>query len=375
MRLMTNAVPDYAHELSEFADRELKMDHFVSMCDSTGMLQHAVYSVPDRDHGYCVDDNARALLVACALQKLPGPKLPQEMTARFAAFIQHAWNPDNRRFRNFMSYERRWLEDTGSEDSHGRTLWALGTCARDDIDPSRRQWATNLFSQALYHVESFSSPRAWAFTLLGLNACFPSVGNNPLIERTRNLLVERLQLMVVGPKHNSWPADWHWFEDVLAYDNARLPQALIQTGLTLGHRDYIESGLRSLHWLTAMQTAPTGVFRPVGSNSFGNRFVRPAQFDQQPVEAAATISACLTAARISQDRKWTIEAENAFGWFYNRNDLGATLIDSRTGGCFDGLHPDRVNGNMGAESVLSYLMSVIELRAFRSEAISSNRGR
>ncbi len=375
MRL-ANAVRADEQELSgsKAAIPAQRTDHFLSMCDSTGLLQHAVHSVPDRTHGYCVDDNARALLLACALGGPGSPRLPENMTARFAAFIQHAWNPDTRQFRNFMSYDRRWLEDRGSEDSHGRTLWALGACARDDTDAPRRRWAAELFAAALPVVEHFTSPRAWAFALLGLDAFGPNAGGNPAAERMRLLLADRLQAMVMAPKSRSWPDNWHWFEDVLAYDNARLPQALIQTGLTLGRPAYIDAGMRSLRWLTMMQTAPSGCFRPVGSASFGKRFQNPEVFDQQPVEAAATISACLAAARVDDDASWPEEAMRAFAWFLGRNDLNVPLIDLKTGSCLDGLHPDRANANMGAESVLSYLLSLAELRSFQVKGESDRAG-
>ena len=152
------------------APPEMQIGHLLSMCDDTGLFQHAVHSVPDRSHGYCVDDNARALLLACSLNNPGEQRLSEVLTARLAAFVQHAWNPDTSRFRNFMSFDRRWLEDRGSEDSHGRTLWALGECARSDASPSRRRWAASLFAEALPTAESFRSPRAWAFTLLGLDA-------------------------------------------------------------------------------------------------------------------------------------------------------------------------------------------------------------
>ena len=216
---------------------EIRTGHFLSLCDETGMLQHAVHSVPDRAHGYCVDDNARALLFSSALASSGEAQLPETLTARFAAFIQHAWNPDTRRFRNFMSYDRRWLEELGSEDSHGRTLWALGECARNDTDPSRRRWAAALFKTALPVVEEFSSPRAWAFTLLGLDAYCAVVAGDLFANRMRGLLADRLMSMLAARKTK----DWLWFEDVLAYDNARLPQALIQTGLGTRTPRYVEA--------------------------------------------------------------------------------------------------------------------------------------
>jgi glycosyltransferase involved in cell wall biosynthesis len=340
---------------------EIQLGHFLSLCDSTGMLQHAVHSVPDRSHGYCTDDNARALLFSSLLANFDDVQLPNSVTARFAAFVQHAWNPRTRRFRNFMSYDRRWLEEQGSEDSHGRTLWALAECARKDIDPSRRRWAEALFKTALPIVEEFSSPRAWAFTLLGLDAYCTVAGGDVLANRLRRFLADRLMSLLSVTQTK----DWIWFEDLLAYDNARLPQALIQTGLTTGTPPYVQAGLRSLRWLNSLQTTASGYFRPVGTKSFGRLRQKPEAFDQQPVEAAATISACLAAWRADDGAEWPIEALRAFEWFLGENDLQTALADPETGSCSDGLHPDRSNGNKGAESVLSYLLSLVAIRRLK----------
>ena len=344
---------------------EVRIGHFLSLCDSTGMLQHAVHAVPDRAHGYCVDDNARALLFSSALSSSGEAQLSQTVTARFAAFIQHAWNPDTRRFRNFMSYDRRWLEEEGSEDSHCRTLWALAECARKDSDPSRRRWAAALFKTALPVVEEFSSPRAWAFSLLALDSHCTLVGGDLVANRMRGLAADRLISILSAKKTR----DWHWFEDVLAYDNARLPQALIQTGLTTRTPYCVEAGLRSLRWLMSLQTAPSGCFRPIGTDSFGKLRQKPEAFDQQPVEAAATISACLAAGRADGGAEWSAGAMRAFDWFLGENDLQTTLIDPDTGSCSDGLHRDRRNENKGAESVLSYLLGLVEIREFKRTAI------
>jgi glycosyltransferase involved in cell wall biosynthesis len=338
---------------------EVRIGHFLALCDNTGMLQHAVHSVADRSHGYCVDDNARALLFSNALANSgEAHLLPEIYTARFAAFIQHAWNPDTGRFRNFMSYDRRWLEESGSEDSHGRTLWALAECARTDTDPSRRRWAKALFRTALPAVETFSSPRAWAFSLIGLHAyCALEIGDL-VASGMRRLLADRLMALLLA----SQGKEWLWFEDVLAYDNARLSQALIQTGLATHAQPYVEAGLRSLRWLVSIQTAPSGCFRPVGSKSFGMIRRKPDAFDQQPLEALATISACLVASRADDGAQWPKSAIRAFGWFLGENDLQVALIDPDTGSCSDGLHPDRANENKGAESVLSYLLGLLEIR-------------
>ncbi len=364
-----SSVPDPIALLSEAAViPEMRIGHFLSLCDSTGMLQHAVHSVADRSHGYCVDDNARALLFAVTLPKSGDVKLPDILTAQFAAFVQHAWNPDTRRFRNFMSYDRRWLEAQGSEDSHGRTLWALAECARKDFDPSRRRWASTLFKTALPSVEQFSSPRAWAFALLGLNAFCLLEPADKFALGLRKTLAEKLMARFAVNERE----DWVWFEDMLAYDNARLCQALIQTGMATHSRPYVDTGLRSLRWLMSIQTAAEGHFRPVGSDSFGNSHLAPAQFDQQPVEAAAAISACLAAFRADDGEEWSAGALSAFAWFQGKNDQGKTLVDPESGSCSDGLHPDRVNENKGAESVLSYLLGLGEIRQFKLAAVTGH---
>jgi hypothetical protein len=314
--------------------------------------------VPDRSHGYCVDDNARALLLACALNNPGEQRLSEALTARLASFVQYAWNPETRRFRNFMSFDRSWLEDSGSEDSHGRTLWALGECARSDANPSRRRWAASLFAEALPTAESFRSPRAWAFTLLGLDAYCAAVFGDSHAARVRPLFAGRLMSILSAVETK----DWVWFEEGLAYDNARLPQALIVTGLSTGASAYVEVGLRSLRWLMTLQTTSAGIFRPVGTESFGDKRKLPRAFDQQPLEATATISACLAAWRADGNIEWRDEAARAFAWFLGSNDVSTPLVDLKTGSCRDGLHPDRPNENRGGESVVSYLLGLSEIR-------------
>jgi glycosyltransferase involved in cell wall biosynthesis len=336
----------------------MQTGHFLSMCDDTGLFQHAVYSVPDRSHGYCVDDNARALLLACALNEPGEQPLADVLTARFAAFVQHAWNPDSGRFRNFMGFNRTWLEDKGSEDSHGRTLWALGECARKDASASRRRWAAALFASALPIVKTFHSPRAAAFTLLGLDAYCAAAPDDRQARDIRRALADRLMSSLASVE----TPDWKWFEEGLAYDNARLPQALIATGMATQTPGYVDAGLRSLRWLMTQQTASTGHFRPVGTASFGELRKSPRTFDQQPVEATATIAACLTAWRANGDAEWKSIAVNVFAWFLGSNDLSLALVDVTTGSCRDGLHPDRANENRGGESVVCYLLGLAEIR-------------
>jgi hypothetical protein len=340
------------------APLDAQIGYLLSMCDDTGLLQHAIHSIPDRSHGYCIDDNARALLLACALDVHGEQALSEKLAARLAAFVQHAWNPATRRFRNFMSYDRVWLEESGSEDSHGRTLWALGECARNDTSHLRQQWATELFDAALASIEDFRSPRAWAFCLLGLDAYCSVVKNNMLAERLRLLLADRLIAILVSVETE----DWVWFEEGLSYDNARLSQALIITGISTGTPAYTKAGLKSLRWLMTQQTGASGFFRPVGTEGFADTRKTPRAFDQQPLEATATISACLAAWRADGGAKWKADATRAFSWFLGQNDLAVPLVDQETGSCRDGLHPDRANENRGAESAVSYLLSLVEIR-------------
>ena len=350
--------PKIVPEPPSAAAPDVQIGHFLSMCDDTGLFQHAVYSVPDRSHGYCVDDNARALLLACALNNPGEQRLPDALTARFAAFVQHAWNPDIRRFRNFMGFNRAWLETSGSEDSHARTLWALGECARSDSSPPRRRWAASLFAEALPSAEAFRSPRAWAFTLLGLDAYCAAAPHDLHARDVRSVGADRLMTSLATVE----TPDWVWFEESLAYDNARMPQALLVTGMATRTPGYIDAGLRSLRWLMTQQTAPAGHFRPIGTAGFGERRQHPRPFDQQPVDAAATISACIAAWRADGDIEWKAAATRAFAWFLGSNDLSVALVDPETGSCRDGLHPDRANENRGGESVLSYLLGLAEIR-------------
>ena len=336
----------------------VKLDHLELMCDDTGLLQHATHSLPDRRHGYCVDDNARALLVSSVLNS-PGERpMAEAFCVRFAAFVQHAWNPDRKRFRNFMSYDRRWLEDVGSEDSHGRSLWALGECSRGDSSPSRRQWASALFLEALPSAEAFASPRAWAFALLGLAAYINPRTVSPYLSAVRKRLADKLMSSLASAE----TPEWVWFERSLAYENARMPQALLLSGIAACEPSWVGAGLRSLRWLMKLQTASSGCYRPVGSKSFGEELQAPQPFDQQPLEATATISACRAAWRADSDPRWRADALRAFSWFLGRNDLSIPLVDVETGSCSDGLHPDRANENRGAESVLSWILALVEIR-------------
>jgi glycosyltransferase involved in cell wall biosynthesis len=337
------------------------LDHLYRMTDHTGLLQHAVFSVPSYSEGYATDDNARALIVAVLMEELGMTALSESanLASRYLAFLWHAFNPETGRFRNFLSYERQWLEGTGSEDSHGRALWGLGTVLGRSKSADLRGTAGRLFESALPAVLKFTSPRAMAFSALGLQEYLNGFPGDRAAMQTMDELSHRL-LDIYASNH---AAGWHWFEDVLAYSNARLPQALIACALRASDKAMLAAGLESLDWLLTMQRCETkGHFVPIGSQGFHRKGGEKARFDQQPVEAGATVSACLQAFRATSDGCWLKEAWSAFNWFLGDNDLQIVLYDSSTGGCRDGLHPDRANENQGAESTLSFLMAQLEMR-------------
>ena len=339
----------------------VKLDHLQRMTDDTGMFQHAVFTVPNNAEGYTTDDNARALIVSILLEQLGADQYAdaKKLTARYMAFLCLALNPANGRFRNFLSYERQWQESQGSEDSHGRALWALGVALNRSTDEGIRGLAGRLFEQALPAVLAFTSPRAWTFSLLGVQEYLDRFAGDRSAQKYREILADRLLKIydaVNGP-------GWHWFEDGLAYSNARMSQALLLAGFRGSNQEWRTAGLESLEWLTAQQRCTVnGHFVPIGSQGFYRKSGEKARFDQQPLEAAATVSACLLAYRQTRDERWRTEAWSAFNWFLGENDLKTPLYDATTGGCRDGLHPDRVNENQGAESTLAFLMALLEMQ-------------
>jgi glycosyltransferase involved in cell wall biosynthesis len=337
-----------------------RFDHLLRMSDSTGVFQHAIHTVPWFEHGYCTDDNARALLLTVLLEESgEDTKKIRHLQTTTAAFLQHAFSAENGRFRNFMSFERQWMEEAGSEDSHGRALWALGAVVGRTRRPGLRALAASLMERALPALPAFTSPRAWAFALLGLQEYFRSFHGDLLANRLREELAGKLFALF----ESKASAGWEWCEDIVAYDNARLAQALILAGRYTGNDDMKTTGLRALRWLMHAQTADSGCFRPIGSNGFWRRGDEPARFDQQPLEAAASAAACIEAFHATGDPDWKTSALQAFDWFLGANDLGLSLYDTTSGGCFDGLHDNRVNGNQGAESTLSFLITLAEMRA------------
>ncbi|HLO08006.1 MAG TPA: glycosyltransferase family 4 protein [Terriglobales bacterium] len=350
---------------------ELKLSHVNALTDDTGMLQHAIFTIPNRAEGYTTDDNARALIFTVLLNQLgvESTSLSAVIAAanpdwafRYMAFLDHAFNPRLKRFRNFLGYDHQWLEEQGSEDSHGRALWALGTLLGRSGNPGLRGAAGRLFEFSVPAVVEFHSPRACAYALLGIQEYLHSYVGDRDAQRVRSALGQRL-LDMYESIHRP---EWKWFEDVVAYGNARLPQALLLAGSACGNEPMISAGLDSLEWLMETQRCPAnGHFVPIGSEGFYRQGGEQARFDQQPVEAAGAVSACLQAYHVTGDDRWRVDAWSAFNWFLGDNDLQLPLYDSATGGCRDGLHPDRANQNQGAESTLSFLMALLEMSSLQ----------
>ncbi len=337
----------------------MKLSHLARMTDSTGVYQHAVFSVPNFSEGYCTDDNARAFVLSVLLGELgEDPERVRTLATTSAAFLHHAFDHETKRFHNHLSFDRRWLDEQGSEDCHGRALWALGVGVGRSPFRSFQMMAGQLFALALPALTGFASPRAWAFGLIGIHEYLRRLSGDSLVNQTRETLTCRLMERFEASAHPDWP----WFEGELSYDNAKLSHALIVSGKATGQRAVLERGLLTLGWLTELQTSEKGHFRPIGSNGFYPRGGTRANFDQQPVEAQATVSACLEAYRATADVAWYEHAQRAFDWFIGWNDLGLELYSPETGGCRDGLHVDRVNGNQGAESTLAFLLSLAEMQ-------------
>ena len=347
-----------------------RLDHLLRMTDSTGLLQHARYTLPNYADGYCTDDNARALLFTTRLEEmgLDTPRV-QRVRSRYAAFVNAAFDLERKRFRNFMSFDRRWLDEVGSDDCFGRAIRALGACIGRSKQRSLQSWAMEPFHVALAVSDELSSPRAWAGTLMGIHEYLRRLSGDRLVNNVGETLTNRL----IDLFEQNAQDDWLWFEESLTYDNACLPQSLILTGRWANNTKALEIGLQSLRWLADVQRAPQGHFRPIGSNGFFRRGNERADFDQQPIEALAMVTASADAYRVTEDSYWLDQAWLAFEWFLGRNDLGLEIYDASTGGCYDGLHEDRVNENQGAESTLAFLLSLAEMKQLKiSSALFHN---
>ncbi|HHL40722.1 MAG TPA: glycosyltransferase [Deltaproteobacteria bacterium] len=340
-----------------------KLDHIRRLTDDVGIIQHAKYTVPNRYHGYCTDDNARALIaVLMAQDMIADGEAATDLACTYMSFLHHAFNEKNGRFRNFMGYDRRWLEEVGSEDSHGRAVWGLGEAVAMAESADLRAAAQDVFEKALPALTTFESPRAWAFALIGIHAYLRRFAGDSEVRRIRGKLAERL----LQKYRRNADDRWVWIEDTLTYANGKISQALIMSGRSQRNEEMLRAGLRTLAWLMDVQTDAKGHFVPVGNNGWYRRGGLKARFDQQPIEALDMIEACREAYEATGEDVWLNHAQRCLDWFLGRNDLNAPLYDHRSGGCCDGLQADGPNRNQGAESTLVCFLSLLNLNMLRS---------
>ncbi len=358
--------------ITKFELPEANLDHLKTLTDDTGILQHATQTIPDRIHGYCTDDNARALMVATMGSKymLADSKFFDCLSNQYLSFLLYAFNQEKGRFRNFMSYSRQWLEEVGSEDSHGRALWGLGKTIAFLDNPGQLAMSTKLFNQALNALEHFRSPRAIAFALVGIHAYLQKFSGDSEVRRIRDILADRLFVQFQKNATENWP----WLENALNYANGKLPHALLLSGQWMQRGDMTDMGLKTLKWLLAIQTE-NGHFVPIGSNGWYKKGGSRARFDQQPIESNSMIDACIEAFNITSDPAWIDSAVMCFNWFLGQNDLNMPLYDAKTGGCRDGLMADGINQNEGAESTIAWLLSLMTLQKLYADEILKQSSR
>jgi hypothetical protein len=333
---------------------ELRLDHLFTLTDDTGILQHARYATPARSHGYCTDDNARALIVGNMVWSLTKNEAVVPYTQTYLSFLEYAQPEGKGLFRNTMSYDRRWVNEEPSQDCQGRVLWALGHLISHPPLESMQLLATNLFHKAFASIDLLHHPRSIALSILGLHYYLREFSTDDEVRATLRRLANQLQKAFL--EHQS--DEWRWFEDIVKYGNARMPQALIIAGFNLDNKELIHLGLRVLEWLLEIQTQQNGHLSLIGNHGWYPRGGERAQFDQQPLEVASLIGACKAAYRASDDSEWLTKMRHCFDWFLGRNDHGVSMIDFSTRGCHDGLQPNGANANQGAESLLSWLLSL-----------------
>lgn len=347
-----------------------KLDHLLTLTDDTGILQHSYFSIPDRNHGYCVDDNARALIVSSLHYSLYKSESAVSLTRTYLSFLHHAFNTGTGRFRNFMSYDRCWLDKEGSEDSHGRALWGVGTAVKHAPNDSLRNMAVMLFQDSVVAVERLTYPRALAFSLIGIHAYLEVVSGDAVVRRLRKVTAKKLYDRFREKPDKEWP----WYEDEVTYANARIPHALLLSGQWIPDDAMWKKGIELLQWLLDRQTSPQGHLSIIGNKGWMKRDRERAHFDQQPIEAMTLLDACAEVYRSTEEEKWLNEAMRCLNWFLGHNDLHIPVNDFITGGCFDGLQITGVNANQGAESSLAWLISILTIFEIMGKATLLKNG-
>jgi hypothetical protein len=352
--------------------KPLLTDYLRTLTDDTGIFQHTKFGIPDRSKGYTSDDNARALIAAVMLNKRRRDKESLGLINTYLAFIHHAQNEDGS-FRNFMDYNRVFIENTGSEDCLGRCLWALGfTLSESSVPDNVQNTCKYMINQALPHVRSLRSPRAMAYAIIGLTSMmqtenallykfpYPNMeSDDPAFLQQAQIvsLIEELAMRLYTQYESNKGEGWHWFEDRITYGNAMLPWALFKAS-HLSHKEpFRQAAKESLDFLAEITFAKEGYFKPVGSHGWLERGGEAALYDEQPIEACEMLLACFEAYKTLGKETYRIQASICYEWFHGRNSRHESLIDAETGGCYDGIHASGLNLNQGSENIVSYCIA------------------
>lgn len=337
------------------------LDHVSAITDDCGIIQHSFESIPNRSTGYCTDDVARGFIVALMRARLsPRDEDATRLASVYLSFLHDA-QLDDGRFHNFMSYERAWLDEVGTHDSCGRAIWAIGYGLRYAPSAAWRRVCRQMLDRAMQAVDWLGHPRAESYAMIGLSHAAVAEAA-PGYRAALRKLAERSATRF---EENREPG-WTWFEEMMTYDNARLPEALIRAGITLEVPEFTEIGRQTLAFYERV-VFEDGIFVPIGNDGWYRKGGDRARFAQQPLEAVAMIDAELAAFTGDGDPAHLVAAERALSWYYGKNSLGVAVASG--GGCYDGLEATGVNRNMGAESTLAHLAGAYALAEHRQSVL------
>jgi len=335
----------------------IKLDSLKALTDDTGILQHTKYSIPNRKEGYTTDDNARALIACIKFLQFHNDSDVSKLATTYLSFLFHMQRPDGK-FHNLLSYSRHFLDDVGSEDCMGRSLWACGYTILTNLPKGIETISKEIFDKGLRHASNFKSLRAKAFTILGLCYYYKAFPHDPNLSKNIVSLTEQL----FDSYQQVSSSDWCWFEPYLTYVNARLSQALFLAYGIIGDERYLQIAKKSFDFLVKVQVIDEKII-PIGNKGWYKKGGKRALYDQQPIEASCMVEAALAAFRVTGDEKYQRIAHIAFGWFLGKNSQDVMVYNPKTGGCYDGITPEGVNLNQGAEATVSYLLARLELNA------------
>ncbi len=334
----------------------IKLNFLEAITDDTGIFQHSKFGTPNRLEGYTTDDNARALIVITKYSQIKGNSQSDKLTDTYLSFLLHMQRADGK-MHNFLSYDRSFIDDEGSEDCAGRTLWACGYAINSKLSAERRLLAKEIFDKAFRWTCFFKSPRAKAFAILGLSHYHKAyAGDQNLTQNIKTLSDKLLEYY-----RNTCSNDWRWFEPYLTYVNGRLPQALFEAYTETKQTAYFRVAEESLKFLLEVQVS-NDKFVPIGNKGWYQKGKPRSMYDQQSVEAASMTEAALSAYRATSNRHYKKTARTIFNWFLGKNTQNAFVYNSATGGCYDGITEKGLNLNQGAEATVSYLSARMELQ-------------